>query len=90
MKNKYIYHSKISERKFRYVLRLFSLDARERWKRHSELVQRSTFVKVETLQEKYVRIAKLRKDYNAFVEYYFPHWCMDKVRNSLSHAQSSI
>jgi transposase len=26
MKNKYIYHSKINERKFRYVLRLFSLD----------------------------------------------------------------
>jgi hypothetical protein len=54
-------------------------EARERWDRHSELIQNSTFVKQETLQEKYARIARLRTDYAAFVAYYFPHWCTDKV-----------
>ncbi|MDR0872180.1 MAG: hypothetical protein LBN27_01765 [Prevotellaceae bacterium] len=53
-------------------------EARERWKRHSELVQNSTFIREETMQEKYARIARLRRDYAAFVEYYFPHWCTDK------------
>jgi hypothetical protein len=53
-------------------------EARERWKRHSEQVQSSTFVKEESIQEKYARIERLRRDYAAFVEYYFPHWTTDK------------
>ncbi len=53
--------------------------ARERWQKHSQEVQNFTFVEVESAEARLKRIARLRKDYAAFVEYYFPHWTTDKV-----------
>ncbi|MBQ3539937.1 MAG: hypothetical protein IJA46_08985 [Bacteroidaceae bacterium] len=50
-------------------------EAIERWKKHSETVQNSTTINVaETEKQKLVRIKKVRADYAAFVEYYFPHY----------------
>lgn len=53
--------------------------ARERWQKHSQEVQSFTFVEIETAEAKLKRIAKLRKCYADFVQYYFPHWTTDKV-----------
>lgn len=52
--------------------------ARERWQKHTQDVQNFTFVKSETSEEKLKRIARLQKNYSEFVEYYFPHWTLDK------------
>lgn len=52
--------------------------ARERWAKHSQDVQNFTFVEVESESARLKRIARLRRDYAAFVEYYFPHWTTDK------------
>ncbi len=52
--------------------------ARERWAKHCSDIANYTFVKQESTGEKLKRIARLRLDYAAFVEYYFPHWTTDK------------
>ncbi len=54
-------------------------EAKERWAKHTQQVQSFTFVKEESASDKLKRIARLRRDYAAFVEYYFPHWTTDKV-----------
>ena len=49
------------------------------WKEHCTSVQSQTTVnKSETHAQKSARIELVRKDYNAFVAYYFPHYCVDK------------
>lgn len=53
-------------------------DAIERWQKHCETVQAATVVNAaETLQDKYLRIKRVRADYAAFVEYYFPHYTLN-------------
>lgn len=53
-------------------------EALERWKKHCETVQNSTTINVaETEKEKLARIKKLRSDYAAFVDYYFPHYTLN-------------
>lgn len=53
-------------------------DAVERWHKHCETVQLSTPVDAaETARDKQLRIRRLRADYAAFVEYYFPHYCVN-------------
>lgn len=50
----------------------------ERWKKHCETVQNSTTINVaETEKEKLARIKKVRGDYAAFVDYYFPHYTIN-------------
>ena len=53
-------------------------DTLELWKKHCETVQNSTTINVaETEKEKLARIKKLRADYAAFVDYYFPHYTVN-------------
>ena len=53
-------------------------EAIERWKKHCETVQNATVVNFsETPKEQKARIKKLRNDYAAFVDYYFPHWTIN-------------
>jgi predicted phage terminase large subunit-like protein len=53
-------------------------EALEAWKKHCETVQDSTVVNShETQAQKSARIKKLLADYNAFVEYYFPHYTIN-------------
>lgn len=50
----------------------------ERWKKLCETVQNSTTINaVETEKEKLARIKKVRADYAAFVDYYFPHYTIN-------------
>lgn len=50
----------------------------EDWKRHCETVQSATSVIItETPAQRLARIARLRSDYAAFVDYYFPHWTVN-------------
>lgn len=50
-------------------------EAFERWKKLCETVQNATTVNAaETAKEKLARIKKVRADYAAFVDYYFPHY----------------
>lgn len=54
-------------------------DALQRWHLHNEDVDRQTTVNnSESRAKQLARIARARKDYAFFVEYYFPHWCTDK------------
>jgi hypothetical protein len=53
--------------------------AKERWAKHCSDIENYTFVKEESASDRLKRIARLRRDYAAFVEYYFPHWTTDKV-----------
>ena len=57
----------------------------DKWREWCDIVQNQTFVShSETKEQKLKRIAHLRKDYSAFVEYYFPHWCKkDKYSDDL-------
>ncbi len=51
---------------------------RERWKRWCDTVQNNTSVNYfEKTSDKQARIERARKDYNFFVEYYFPHYTTD-------------
>lgn len=51
------------------------IKAQERWKQHCETVQSATAVNInETQAQRLARIRRLRSDYAAFVDYYFPHW----------------
>lgn len=50
----------------------------EEWKQHCETVQAATAVNTsETPAQRLKRIARLRSDYAAFVDYYFPHWTVN-------------
>lgn len=50
----------------------------EEWKQHCETVQAATAVNIsETPAQRLKRIARLRTDYAAFVDYYFPHWTVN-------------
>jgi hypothetical protein len=59
-----------------------SKDIKERlacWETHCNAVNSGTVVAgEETAEQKSKRIKRLRNNYAAFVEYYFPHWCTDK------------
>ena len=51
----------------------------ERWKAHVEIVHASTAVNInETAAQRLERIRRLRSDYAAFVDYYFPHWTVNQ------------
>lgn len=61
-------------------------EAIERWKVHCESVQSVTAAAVslhETRAEQVRRVARARKDYNYFVQTYFPHYCTDKSTGNL-------
>lgn len=47
------------------------------WKQHCDTVQTATTLVRETAQAKEARIKKVRKDYVAFVDYYFPHYTVN-------------
>jgi predicted phage terminase large subunit-like protein len=50
-------------------------EALELWKQHCETVQTATVVgRGETNQQREQRIKRVRADYAAFVDYYFPHY----------------
>ena len=52
----------------------------ERWKLRCEEVKSATaFASKETPTEQRKRILHLLSDYNAFVEYYFPHYTYNEV-----------
>ena len=54
--------------------------ALEQWQQHKNDIALATAtdgVKQETPAQKNSRIARLRRDYNAFVEYYFPHYVVN-------------
>lgn len=54
------------------------IKAQERWKQHCETVQAATAVNInETEAQRLARIKRLRSDYAAFVDYYFPHWTVN-------------
>ena len=56
--------------------KIYNLDE---WKAFCQTVQNATTVKkTESAQAKQRRINTLLKDYSAFVDYYFPHWCENK------------
>ena len=53
-------------------------EAVERWQKHCETVQQATVVNTaETARERLARIKRVRADYAAFVEYYFPHYTVN-------------
>ena len=55
------------------------IEAQRRWNEHSvEIQTMTTVVPNESKEVQLVRIARTRRDYAFFVEYYFPHWCTDK------------
>lgn len=50
-------------------------EAVERWQKHCETVQQATVINTaETAKEKMARVKRVRSDYAAFVDYYFPHY----------------
>lgn len=54
------------------------IKAQERWKQHCETVQAATAVNInETEAQRLTRVRRLRSDYAAFVDYYFPHWTIN-------------
>lgn len=54
------------------------LRARERWAALVETIRSTTsFIPPETEAQRLARIKRLRGDYAAFVEYYFPHWTVN-------------
>ena len=54
------------------------LKAQEKWKQHCETVQAAKAVNIsETAAQRLARIRRLRSDYAAFVDYYFPHWTVN-------------
>lgn len=52
-------------------------EAQLRWRQHCEVVQSATSVVHESEQSKERRIRLVRKDYAAFVDYYFPHYTVN-------------
>ena len=60
-------------------------EALERWKSRCELVRSATaFIPQETPAENDKRIRSLLKDYNAFVEYYFPHFTRNETTGKVT------
>ena len=54
------------------------LRAKERWDALVETIRSSTsFIPPETEAQRLARIKRLRGDYAAFVDYYFPHWTVN-------------
>lgn len=54
------------------------LRAKERWDALVETIRSSTsFIPPETEAQRLARIRRLRGDYAAFVDYYFPHWTVN-------------
>jgi hypothetical protein len=54
-------------------------NALKRWEEHNAIVDSGTFIDPgENKAQQLDRIRRVRKNYAAFVEYYFPHWCTDK------------
>lgn len=53
-------------------------DALKQWKELCSSIQNMSTVPVETPAEKQARIARVRKDYASFVNYYFPHYCTNR------------
>lgn len=50
----------------------------EKWKEHCETVRNATTIDAaETVAQRAARIKRLRVDYAAFVDYYFPHWTVN-------------
>lgn len=50
----------------------------EKWKEHCQTVQTATTIDAaETVAQRLARIRRLRADYAAFVDYYFPHWTVN-------------
>lgn len=63
-----------------------SKEAIERWKAHVDFVKSATATNVfvhESKAQQLRRISKARKDYNFFVQTYFPHYCTDKETGNL-------
>ena len=57
----------------------------DEWRAWCETVQAQTTVaRDESENEKQKRIARLRGDYSAFVEYYFPHYCENPITHQLT------
>lgn len=55
--------------------KLSQKEAMQLWKQHCETVQSATTIGTgETLQVRQARIKRVRADYAAFVDYYFPHY----------------
>lgn len=55
------------------------VEAIERWNEHCKLIRTMTSnIPVETPAEQMQRIAKARRDYEFFVQYYFPHYASCK------------
>jgi predicted phage terminase large subunit-like protein len=54
-------------------------EAQRRWQQHTADIQTMSVVNLrEDKAAQLARIARARKDYAYFVEYYFKHWCTDK------------
>jgi len=59
-------------------------EALKRWKQLCETIQSmSTVNAAESKASQMKRIERARRDYAYFVEYYFPHYCIDKDTNKL-------
>ncbi|MBQ9255002.1 MAG: hypothetical protein IJ180_09550 [Bacteroidales bacterium] len=59
----------------------------DQWREWCDTVQNQTYINVsETKEQRLKRIAKLRKDYSSFVEYYFPHYCTNKETGKITHS----
>lgn len=55
-------------------------EALRRWRQLTEQIQSMTSVNEhESEAARIRRVNKARKDYEFFVQYYFPHWCTDKA-----------
>ena len=55
-------------------------EALKRWRQLTEQIQSMTSVNEhESEAARLRRVNKARKDYEFFVQYYFPHWCTDKA-----------
>jgi predicted phage terminase large subunit-like protein len=66
-------------------------EAKKRWSLHFNDIQRlSTVNTSESKAEQLARIARARKDYAFFVEYYFPHWCTNEIGKIIPSAKFHI
>lgn len=62
-------------------------EAIERWKKHCESVQSATIVNTaETKREQLARIKRVREDYAAFVNHYFPHYTTDEYTGKVTQS----
>lgn len=55
-------------------------EALKQWKQLCQQIQSMTSVdEKESEATRLKRIARAQRDYEFFVQYYFPHWCLDKI-----------